>query len=538
MANENDRPIINAGVDNIIATATDIKNDLSTLRPLLRNMLFNAYATDKIENTPIASFPDGADNIPVKSATFAITPVQDLHGYDNPWPAGGGKNLFDKDNINALNAYISDEMIVNGGARTIYILCKPNTTYTVSKTLGARLLARYTKVLPAIGVGTLGGADPTGTALKYTVTTGADAQYIVAYVYNSSIDAGLTFEQIANTIQIEEGSIATAWTPYSNTCPITGFTGAEITDRGKNWYDASTYPTTTLNGVTCTNNGDGSFTLNGTATSDAYFNVFSTQFNAILGGTPLPTDTYRLTGCPSGGGYSSYDLYTLPNYHTDLGSGSTFTDGVTGGSIFIKNGYTCNNLVFKPMIRLASQGDDTFAPFVGATHDITWSDEAGTVYGGTLQYLGGDAWRLTKTMQSVDMGTPTWTRIDSGYGFYRFIATISDKKMGNSNLVCSIYATETEELGGNQHNCTIKGSNADNRVLVRDDRYTDVQAFATAVTGQTLCYELATPVTYDLTGEELATVLGNNNVFSSTGDVTELVYRADVAKYIEKKLAE
>jgi hypothetical protein len=25
-----------------------------------------------------------------------LEPVQDLHGYDKPWPAGGGKNLFNK----------------------------------------------------------------------------------------------------------------------------------------------------------------------------------------------------------------------------------------------------------------------------------------------------------------------------------------------------------------------------------------------------------------------------------------------------------
>ena len=33
---------------------------------------------------------------PLKKLVAQINPVQDLHGYDAPWPAGGGKNKFDK----------------------------------------------------------------------------------------------------------------------------------------------------------------------------------------------------------------------------------------------------------------------------------------------------------------------------------------------------------------------------------------------------------------------------------------------------------
>ena len=41
----------------------------------------------------IASFPDGS-GLPMRSLVAQINPVQDLHGYDAPWPAGGGSNLF------------------------------------------------------------------------------------------------------------------------------------------------------------------------------------------------------------------------------------------------------------------------------------------------------------------------------------------------------------------------------------------------------------------------------------------------------------
>ena len=47
-----------------------------------------------IADVAIASFNDGADNIPVKNLTVDIEPIQDLHGQANPYPAGGGKNLL------------------------------------------------------------------------------------------------------------------------------------------------------------------------------------------------------------------------------------------------------------------------------------------------------------------------------------------------------------------------------------------------------------------------------------------------------------
>ena len=42
---------------------------------------------------------------PARKLTAYIEPLQDLHGYDAPWPAGGGKNLFDKDHPNVVDGY-------------------------------------------------------------------------------------------------------------------------------------------------------------------------------------------------------------------------------------------------------------------------------------------------------------------------------------------------------------------------------------------------------------------------------------------------
>lgn len=46
-------------------------------------------------------------------------------------------------------------------------------------------------------------------------------------------------------------------------------------------------------------------------------------------------------------------------------------------------------------------------------------------------------------------------------------------------------------------------------------------------------YKLATPITIDLTPQQMTTLLGTNNIWADTGD-TEVTYKADIQKYIQK----
>ena len=51
------------------------------------------------------------------------------------------------------------------------------------------------------------------------------------------------------------------------------------------------------------------------------------------------------------------------------------------------------------------------------------------------------------------------------------------------------------------------------------------------------CYKLATPIEIQLTPHELTTLLGTNNIWSDSGEVS-VTYRADIQKYIAKVIAE
>lgn len=132
---------------------------------------------------------------------------------------------------------------------------------------------------------------------------------------------------------------------------------------GKNLLKA-TLQTTTVNGVTCTNNGDGTYTLNGTASDRCDFSVSK----AVLFGK----GTYVFTGCPKGGSGSTFKCGG--NYFDEYGnsqSKNTLNNDVTDMNfvIVVYRGTTVNNLLFKPMIVDASLYPDTtyndFEPYTG-----------------------------------------------------------------------------------------------------------------------------------------------------------------------------
>lgn len=117
--------------------------------------------------------------------------------------------------------------------------------------------------------------------------------------------------------------------------------------------------TQTVNGVTFTVNADKSVTVNGTATADVYLNISkSVQWAA---------GTYIL----SGGVSDNVRLYFKDNPQTkvlawDKGDSPEFTISdslMYNCAIYVKNGYTANNVILKPMIRKADIEDSTYRPY-------------------------------------------------------------------------------------------------------------------------------------------------------------------------------
>ena len=127
-----------------------------------------------------------------------------------------GKNLFDVNNSSYVldGLYIGNGHSIGGAVATtsVYIPCKPNQTYTVSKTAGKRFIVAYTTDLPAQGVTTAGDIT-NNEASSITITTGATAKYLVAFVHNTSYDT-VSKQDMLDSVQIEYGSQATSYSAY------------------------------------------------------------------------------------------------------------------------------------------------------------------------------------------------------------------------------------------------------------------------------------------------------------------------------------
>lgn len=153
------------------------------------------------------------------------------------------------------------------------------------------------------------------------------------------------------------------------------------------------------------------------------------------------------------------------------------------------------------------------------------SDNPITVYGGTLNVTSGE---LVVTHANVDMGTLIWRRTTS-YSNPIFFITVTGKLMSNIPMLCSAYKFSgnfrgAENFAQSAENGSIGNCYANEQIYVRDDSYTDADTFRTAVTGQTVFYELATPQTYQLTPTQVSTLLGQNNIFADCGQVLEGEY--------------
>lgn len=143
-----------------------------------------------------------------------------------------------------------------------------------------------------------------------------------------------------------------------------------------------TLQTTSNSGITCVNNGDGTYTLNGTSSGTLYFPA------AII--TDFAKNTtnkeFKLVGCPAGGSDSTFDMQYEINNATVNGGGYDFGDGVIVKNdkitsenitkaivyIVVRGAVTIPNKVFKPMIttNLNATYDD-FVPYTGDGDTLT-----------------------------------------------------------------------------------------------------------------------------------------------------------------------
>jgi hypothetical protein len=175
----------------------------------------------------------------------------------------------------------------------------------------------------------------------------------------------------------------------------------------------------------------------------------------------------------------------------------------------------------------------TYEPYTGETITIQLGQ---TVYGGVLDVTSGV---LTMNKVGVDMGGLEWTYQNTAGRFYIDLADLlpptSDSiAFSGSASNCKVVASNRRDVETDPVLFVFAGQN---RVYSKNFTDTSLEAFQTTMNGQILCYELAAPVSIPLTAQNI-TLLHGDNVLTTDADSIEASYSADIALYIEKKIAE
>ena len=319
-------------------------------------------------------------------------------------------------------------------------------------------------------------------------------------------------------VSIEPSQSGSGTPSPSNIRPITGWTQEDVTVVGKN-QTPSDAGTQTATGITFTVQSDGSVLVNGTATAN-------TSYYLVASGTSTLAEylkdgqNYVLTGCPSGGSGSTYSLQAQVNgsWKSDNGDGVSFSY-TSGGAdrlrIYIANGTTVDNLVFNAMIRLATSSAD-FEPYKGKTYTTPFNQ---TVYGGTLDVLTGEL-TIDRTLTTLD-GSETYEANNrDGYTIYNVLPSAGtavetecnefDFVAFNSGLTGIVLGNSNRHLYFININGNVSG-------------VSDVATWKTWLSNNPcqITIPLTTPTTITLTPQTVKSLVGENHISASTGEVIE-----------------
>lgn len=453
----------------------------------------------------IASF-EAEEGAEIRQLEVDLEPVQDLNGYDNPWPAGGGKNLLDFPDRTL--EYQGLTYTFNEAAGTITLSGVRSTsadgftaiqswwtlkagTYTLSGDLGR------TDVL--FGVRNSSGSIREGNG---SFTLSADTQVRCYIQFHTALDASTP---IVFKPQLEKGSTATSWSPYSNICPISGHTEVNVYRTGKNLYNEIAYP---FLGSSYINAQNGVF-VGGNASYQAV--------RAFIPCKQLQGQTITLNHRP-GGASPGFAFYSSDSESTFISgvrnssqtAGNPMTVAIPSNAEYMR--FTVPINTADAQLELGSTATD-YEPYAGQTYPIPLGQ---TVYGGTLDVTTG-VLTINRELVTYD-GSEAWSQNgDQGV----FISSPAKYRVAGYNYSTNKYKVINYGTADRLTDGQSCWNSAVNAVQIKDSRAMTTSAFKTLLASEPLqiCYYLVTPQTYQLTPTQVSTLLGANNIWSDSGEV-------------------
>jgi hypothetical protein len=175
----------------------------------------------------------------VSALSVAINPVQDLHGYENPWPAGGGKNVMPYPSARDVT-FVGVHIVSDGNGKITmtgtatgndYATIVLSSPFTIPDGTNYKVCFLNNQIINKNVVGFYNGStkvdDWSLTALNkesaYAAMSNKECDRIRVYMI-----AGVEYNVTMQIMFVPNSVSATAYIPYSNICPISGWTEAKV----------------------------------------------------------------------------------------------------------------------------------------------------------------------------------------------------------------------------------------------------------------------------------------------------------------------
>ena len=462
-----------------------------------------------------------------------IEPIQ--AGSGDPYPAGGGKNLlpyFTAETKNGITLSVANDgtITLNGtpGAETAFVVNLPSALSTGNHTMSIRSNAVNGYV--HVWLENTDDWSTTGSVSNGALNNSESFESTKAYhraklvVYTN---AG-TLSNLQLKIQLEAGSTATEYAPYSNIRPINGWTGAKLTRCGKNLLDYNQWRQSTVangtavfenKGVTLTATGDDCFTQYDGDTVKIYI---------------AEGETITLSWQESENKLGS--IYIFPNGEL---SGIVGTSNVSAKKITYTAGAGVSYVTFR--FGVSNKGEtisyknimieygSTATAYEHYQGDTYSADFGQTVYGGTLDWQTG-VLTVDRAFHTLDGSeafiNPDWTNPYAYVLWNLFPDVVNYGWDDTADAYCSHY---TASSVGYIYANAIAGFgiyDAGN-LIFSSPTHTTVDAFKSYLAAQyaagtpvQICYKLATPTTIQLTPHQITALQGINNIWSNAGETT------------------
>lgn len=314
----------------------------------------------------------------------------------------------------------------------------------------------------------------------------------------------------------------------SNIRQISGFTGINVTNRGKNLINIAQMSNNiaTISGDTITLVTTGNFQ----GSNRGYFNVeqgksYRISWESITAGAGIEIRRHYANG-------DVINTITVTEPIT-----ITINDELTYKVSLIFGNRTSGAGTYKISKLQVENGSTTtvYEPCKQIYKTISWQTQAGTVYGGYINITTGEL-VVTRGYHEIT-GTENWAWAKSGTysgGFYTPVASVGGK--ASTPFICTHAKTVLSISEYEWGTCFCDGS-LNFRIMQASDTIEDWKTYLANQYANgspvTICFTLATPITYQLDPVEIRTLLNENYIYHDcNGDIDVIYHKALTAKNI------